>query len=100
MAEPSLRVARVHRSGDRAVARAQYISARNMRFESGSRGHITKHDLHLGFELDFGNRTYTAFPANWFGSPKWSHPVSAPLKKSGRTTHYHFETIDTGERKE
>ncbi|MGH9624479.1 MAG: hypothetical protein ACRD4G_09095, partial [Bryobacteraceae bacterium] len=78
MAEPSLRVTHVYRSGDRAVTRTQYISRRNTRFESDSKGRITNHDLHLGFELDFGNRTYIAFPANRFGSPKWSHPVSAP----------------------
>lgn len=79
----------------------QYILGWNTRSEQGSRVDIYNRDLGYHFRLDLAQQYYMAYRTNEYGSPKWSRPVSTePLKRSGRTTHHHLETVDTGERKQ
>jgi hypothetical protein len=118
---PSLRFTKVGLFGDMPTTRTEYICGLNTRSESRScnghsditpptnvryeygplRAHIYNRDLNYRFELELANRIYTACHVNEGGNPKWIKPLQLKSQKpSGRTIHFHTETIDTGERKE
>jgi hypothetical protein len=99
MTAPSLRFTIVDQFGKRTES----ICGLSTRSENSAtpRVHIHNHDLGYHFELEPATGLYTAFRVNEYGGPAWLKPLRTdPTKRSGRTMHFHTETVDTGERRE
>ena len=89
--------------------RTEYILGRHSRSESRNgvgdrygplRAVIRNGDLHCIFHLDLEAKVYTATQVDDRGVPVDARPEQVERKPSGRTRHYHIETVDTGERRE
>jgi hypothetical protein len=80
----------------------EYILGRNSRSESPLRHAVIRNsDAHYIFDLDLEAKAYTEIQVDDRGIALDAKREPIEWKKpSGRTRHYHTETVDTGERRE
>src|ERR1019366_4310786 len=109
MGEPSLRYTKVSLFCGIPGIHFEYISGRNQRHEYRNsqgdrygplRALILNLDLHYGFDLDLEARIYSETRINDSGFLLDPGPRQIERKPSGRTRHYHIETVDTGKRRQ
>jgi len=109
MGEPSLRYTTVRLFCGIPGIHIEYISGRNRRYEyRNSQGDrygplcagILNLDLHYAFDLDLEARIHSETRINDSGFVLDPAPRQIEWKPSGRTRHYHIETVDMGRRRE
>jgi hypothetical protein len=109
MGEPSLRYTKVSLFCGIPGIHFEYISGRNQRHEYRNsqgdrygplRALILNLDLHYGFDLDLEARIYSEKRITDSGFLLDPGPRQIERKPSGRTRHYHIETVDTGKRRQ
>lgn len=109
MGEPSLQYTKVWRFGSLLFSQTEYISGWNTRSEyRDSQGNrygplragILNRELGYRFDLDLEAHIYASTRVDDSGAPLLQKPHHIEWRTSGRTCHYHVETVDTGQRRE